>query len=384
MPGAGGVAGGGWGDGGDADASPHLVARVEGRVGGRRALADLRERHVVDAQVRAVLVVRARPARRGGRGRRPAGRSGRRSARSAPSRSKRTNVLAGTVSTPDGTIRRPRRSLAVLTPATSARTQPSTVRPPPEEVPMVTAETPRRRTSSATGGKTVGAPASRCSRWWLASRSRPLVITALSWVPVSSPVGPRPSTSTPRGVSSSTGVRSRYSPMLRGYWLRRLSRVSRPPSRSSSRAFGAAERRAGEVADHEDVGRVLEAGVADPDLEGRRGAVRPAHVLRRPAPARPPPASRPRPPPRWRRRRRQWCRLRRRQPPRRARASARAGSGVGVRPGRPAARAPAWPAGRVRVSAWPPPPVPVRVRVRARARAAGAAAGLGGGRGRRR
>ncbi len=108
---------------------------------------------------------------------------------------------------------------------------------------MVTAETPRRRTSSATGGNMVGAPASRCSRWWLASRSRPLVITALSCVPVSSPVGPRPSTSTPRGVSSSTGVRSRYSPMLRGYWLagsagsavRRADRPAAPPSRSAAR-----------------------------------------------------------------------------------------------------------------------------------------------------
>jgi len=46
-----------WDDGRDADTPPHLVTRVEGWVGGRRALADLGERHIADAQVRAVLIV---------------------------------------------------------------------------------------------------------------------------------------------------------------------------------------------------------------------------------------------------------------------------------------------------------------------------------------
>ena len=80
---------------------------------------------------------------------------------------------------PDGTLRRRSRSLAAVTPAMSARTQPSTVRPPPHDVPMGTVDTPRLRPPSVDRGSRCCAPASRCSRWWLASRSSPRVMTAV-------------------------------------------------------------------------------------------------------------------------------------------------------------------------------------------------------------
>ena len=60
--------------------------------------------------------------------------------------------------------------------------------------------------------------------------------------------------------------------------------MSRPPRRSSSRPSDAAQRRTGEVADQQGVGRVLEAGVAHADLEQlgiRRPPPRPDRRRRR-------------------------------------------------------------------------------------------------------
>ena len=103
-------------------------------------------------------------------------------------------------------------------------------RPPPDEAPTSTLETPSGGHLPSAGG----APASRRSSSFKATRSRDRVTTSRSWAGASSPLGPRPMTTAPRGGASSTGSRRRISPSRCGYWCISSNRSSRPSDRRLS------------------------------------------------------------------------------------------------------------------------------------------------------
>ncbi len=267
-----------WGDGGDADASPHLVTRVEGRVGGRCALADLRERHVVNAQVGAVLVValgllaeavegigqqvdpvdvaldQLEPVEADVR----AGRDGVHPRR----HHEPAEAVVGGVDAGD------QRPHAALDRQTAARggadgdggdaevahvvgyRREDGRRAGQQVLEVVVREAqqaPGHHRAELRAGELARrseAEHEHASRRVLVDRGEEQVLADVAGVLVEEAQPGQASTEP----------------------------VVQPP-------FGAAQRHAGEVPDHEDIGRVLEAGVADPDLEGRRGPVRPAHAL---------------------------------------------------------------------------------------------------------
>ena len=138
-----------------------------------------------------------------------------------------TTSVAKRSSPPTSTFILVSRPLAAIVPSINARTDASTRRPPPDEAPMSTLETPIAGHLPSAGS----APASRRSSSFNATRSRDRVTTSRSWAGASSPLGPRPMMTAPRGGASSTASSRRISPSRCGYCCISNIRSSRPSDR---------------------------------------------------------------------------------------------------------------------------------------------------------